>query len=365
MNTQRRRIHRPEQTAPQLRICRPEPLELPDPTTWSLPKFFRQWYTPAIQSDPNRKPVSDKSIAKLADAVAWFVAIVGTDQQPEGPPLAQITVETLADFRDALPFGQYPRSPKANAKLYSLKPKTIQNHQKAIQTILAATGPAVPGRLRAGIIPNPPSLYVDRAPDWPKDAWTITEARRIFAAIGETRPRRKRRDEQKIQTIARAIVAFWFYTGHRAQTYQALTWSQLHNEQSPDGRPATFLFLRSVKTGKPDKIVAHPHLVELVELCRGFDPSLILPLPITYSALCKRHQDWQRTARIPELRQSAPQRWRRTHLSELHATGIHDARELLRTAAGHASATTTDRHYFGTRNAHILQLPRLDQETPP
>lgn len=347
----------------QLRLFEPA-ADDPPRDDWTLRDFFHRWYVPAVRSDRRRAPISDATIARRSACVQWFSRVMADPPTwPDGPPLAAITESTLLIFQDRLRHAEFSRGP--NGSYRRLADITRQRTIEECLIVLAAAGPRNGRLLRAGVLPDPPSIFVERAPTWSKQYWSLAEGRRIFAAIDQTPPIQPRSagmifSGDVYRRLARATVGLWFYTGHRAGTYCRVRWRDCRPEETADGRVCWFLFVQSIKTRKPDKVAIHPHLVDLLDACRGIDDDAILPWPICYSAIRTQHAAWQKQAGLSPLRTFGPQAWRRTHLAELHETGYSAAKELLRDAAGHSSSAITESHYFSIRNAHLLKLPRLD-----
>ncbi len=339
----------------QLRVYNPD--DNRDVTAASpLDTFFERWYTAAVNSNKKRKPVSQATIDRRRAAVAWWTKLMGSIQYPAGPAIGDITDELLATFAERLTTATFRRS-KFSAKQYPLSAVTQIRTLEEVQIVLAAAGPAVGrNKVRAGLLAESPSIYVPEPECFPKPTWPLDQAIAICKAI-RTANVPDYCPADQFYALAEATIALWFYTGHRATTYQRLNWNCLIERQPGEW----YLQIRSVKTGKMDRVAVHPALLAKLQRLRGMDEQLMIPWPVCYSAIVRQHSIFQRIAGIPQA--YTPQAWRRLHGDQITRVGYRLAQALSKDALGHSSAAITESHYSSARDAAILLLPDLFQHS--
>ena len=324
----------------------------------SLKEYFEDWYVPRLLNNPSRRPVSIATIDRRRAAVHWWARLMATARNPAGPPLGEITRETLTEFASKLAAANYRRG-KYSTSQFKLSRVSQIRTQEEIQIVLATLGPAAGKHLRAGLLAEVPSIYVPPAECFPKSNWLFVEACKIARAIPNTVPPRIRGrhqlDAATYHALSEATIALWFYTGHRATTYQRLRWADLLERRVGEW----YLQIESVKTRKLDRIAVHPQLLQRLEPLRSLSTEYIIPWPCTYSAVVAAHADWQSVAGIETKNRLSPQAWRRLHSEEIAKLGFALARNLAAGALGHSSAAITESHYTSARDAAVLMLPNL------
>lgn len=324
----------------------------------SLKEYFEDWYVPRLLDNPSRRPVSMATIDRRRAAVNWWARLMATKRHSAGPPLGEITRETLSEFASKLAAANYRRGKFSTSQFKLSRVSQIRTLEE-IQIVLATLGPAAGKRMRAGLLAEVPSIYVPPAECFPKSNWLFFEACKIARAIPDTQPPRIRGPNQLDATtyhaLAEATVALWFYTGHRATTYQRLKWSDLVERRAGEW----YLQIESVKTRKLDRIAVHPQLLQRFESLRPLSTEYIIPWPCTYSAVVAAHADWQTVAGIETKNRLSPQAWRRLHSEEIAKLGFALARNLAAGSLGHSSASITESHYTSARDAAVLMLPNL------
>lgn len=331
----------------------------PTPITKSatLAEFFEDWYVPAAETATQRKPISAKTLERRRDAVTWWRRILGTAEHPDGPPLYAITEQQLAEFATGLESATYQRGGPYSTR-HKLAPSTRASLLREIQIVLASTGPANKRKLRAGLFDSPPWIYTEPIATFPKPRWSMDEARKIAkAAANDTPLPRWPAADALWPALAAATVALWFYTGHRATTYQRLNWSDLVEIQ-----PGQWVLdiRESVKTGKPDRCAVHPQLLARLDALRPLTKGeAMFPWPHTFGAIRTAHKRWQAAADISAGRTYSPQAWRRLHGDAIAETGYTMARDAAASSLGHSSATVTESSYSQVKNLAILRLPDL------
>jgi len=324
---------------------------------WSVRDFVELWYLPALLADPTRRPPSEKTINKRRVAAAWWSDLMGTTKRPDGPALGDITTDDLALFRGRLATAFYRRGKLGERR--ALSPFSQFRQCEELQTILNAAGPRLGRRVRAGVLPEVPAIFLESPTVWPKDCWTIDEAKRIFAALSSfSKIGRLKIPAEKYRQFATASLAFWFYTGHRASTI-----FHIKKEGLVQVRPGQwFLFIdHSVKTRKRDRVAVHPALLDALRpLWSAALPSgPLISWPILYRGLFDHHADWQTAAGLDPGRTFGPQAWRRLHAAAIAQSGYQSARDLAAGSLGHSSVSITETFYASIRDAAVLSLPDL------
>ena len=322
---------------------------------WSIADFFDCWYLPTIQEDPRRRPPSAATIARRRAAIGWWSRLMGTSDRPNGPSLGAITAKDLETFRERLKAATFRRG-------LSGAPRPLSEWSQfrtldEIQMLLASAGPSSGRSRRAEILTKVPGIYSEPPPAWPKETWTIEEARTLASFVFSLQETKPKLTAERYRMLAEATLAFWFFTGHRATTYQTLSFSDLI-----EARPgAWFLNVRrSVKTGKADRLRVHPQLLErLQRIEQAFGSGPLLPWPVAYRCVSDYHAEWQEKAGIPASRQFRPQAWRRLHGGAIAAGGYQAARGLAASALGHSDPSITETHYTAVRDLAVLNLPAL------
>jgi len=322
----------------------------------SLLQFFTMWYGPEMQrADRRRKPTSTKTLQRRGDAVKWWSRLMASPGLPQGPPLKSITSANLAEFRQRLSKATFQRGPKGQKRLLAFN--TQIRHVEELMIVLEAAGQPHKHLVRAGVLKNVPWIWLDALTDWPKDSWSLAEARTIAQAIPhrplDVRSRGRWPKALCYRDICRAVVAFWFYTGHRATTLLEMQPDNL--VQSKPGQ--WWLHIRSVKTGKLDRLAVHPLLLSAIRKVRT--GSQLIPWPWGYTTLVKHHKHWQQAAKLDELRTFSPQGWRRFHDDQMAAMGFERAQELATATLGHSDPSITSAGYCDVRSAALVRLPHL------
>lgn len=310
-----------------------------------LRKFYRGWYVDAVMSNPRKKSPSEKTLRIRGRAVDICSELMGN------PRLKDIDEPMLEDCRKDLFSYKFKRGENGEERTFAKA--TAHGYMQELLIVLKATGPKNGNMTRAGILDDPPSIYIEPLPLFPKDHWSIDDARLIVAAAMKAVPPRSWIwGVDLYRKLALASLALWFYTGHRATTYQFLDWSAL--VERADG---WYLDIeRSVKTGKPDRIAVHPKLLEAIEACRGIDETKIIRWPIKHRAVFDNHKRWQRDAGVTV---HGIQAWRRLHSNQMAVNGLDIAKNVASSTLGHSSSTVTSGSYVNVENIVRLQLPDL------
>ncbi len=321
----------------------------------SLQHFFDEWYIPTLAKDLRRRPIGRATIDRRRAAINWWTRLMRSPGRPEGPPLAEITNELIAEFRKKLESATFRRG-KWTPNSYPLSPVSQTRTVQEIQIVVGTAGPATGRLVRAGLLPESPGIYMPSPDMSPKPTWNTNEARLIVAGLATSKaPRLWKHGAEMYHKLSRATLAFWFYTGHRATTINQICWNNLRQDDEGNWR----LHIVSVKTGKMDIIAIHARLLEAIRACEGMDGKRIIPWPVYYSAVVKAHVRWQHL--LPANRKLSPQAWRRCHARHIQLTGFSLARDLAARSLCHASASTTDAHYTSARDAAVLMLPDIFQ----
>ena len=322
--------------------------------------FFQDWYEPTLRNDKTRKPISDETLDRRKAAVKWWKKLMGSGKAAvdDSPMLKEITQEHLAEFKAKLTTATWKRG-GIGSKEYPLAPMTQKRTMQELHIVLAAAGPKDGKKVRADLIAAVPEIYLGEVNVFPKSTWTLDEAVRIAKAASTCDPpNRWKLDRQAWHLLGRATIAFLFYTGHRATTYEQLNRTALH-----EIKPGLWCLdiLTSVKTGKIDRIPAHRQLLAAIKdieqhrrlsLC-----TTLIPWPVKYGAVADYHTRWQEAAGLPENRTFSPQAWRRLH-GEILQQSVHEmANRLASQSLGHSDVNTTQNHY--TLNAARLYMPDL------
>ena len=316
-----------------------------------LEDFFESWYCSERAADKRRRPVSPATIARRKAALGWWTRLMATKLRPMGPHLSEITEEHLTMFASALATATYRRGPFGRPIALS-QVSQIRTMQE-VQLVIAAAGPTNGRSLRAGLIERPPAIWTEPIDAWPKPTWTLEEARKIYAAAAvSTLPARCKISVDAWRRLARSVLSIWFYTGHRASTYQHLQWPDLVEEQPGRWR----LNVVAVKSRKRERIAIHYRLLDDLKKLQGLDPLCIVPLPVSYSCLCSQHTAWQQAAGV---RIHSPQAWRRLHSDQIAASGFDMARSLAQQSLQHSSASITTSFYTAAIDTARLSLPDL------
>jgi len=193
---------------------------------WPLQTFFTRWYKPQLAGSRRRKPVKASTIERRYFAVRWWSRLMAEPGKPLGPSLRDIDEDMLELFSQRLEAATYRRGPRAMPR--KLGAITRQRHLEELFIVLNACGPRSGTRPRATILADPPSIYVDEVPIWPKATWTIDEAKKLATSTETIQPpRRWPLTDQQYRSLAQATIALWFYTGHRARSYEHIRHSDL------------------------------------------------------------------------------------------------------------------------------------------
>jgi len=322
----------------------------------TIQDFFLQWYVPNATTTKRRKPTSLATInSRRRPAVDWWTRLMATKMRPFGPLLNEVTDDHLLEFRRKLIDAAYRRG--KGGKNRKLSEKTQVRTVEEIELVLGAAGPPAGRKLRAGFIADPPKVYLDQPPAFPKDTLTFAEAKAIALGLDTVEPPKTWTNGTELyRSLAKATTAFWFYTGHRSTTYRLVKRSHLVTHRNG----SMYLEIRrSVKTGKSDRVAVHPQLLfALQQLPDNGPESLFIDWPIKYNAVAKNSTRWQRHAGISDT--LSPQTWRRLHSDELGATPFRAAQQLASKSLGHSSTSITEACYStAARDIAILSLPNL------
>lgn len=328
-------------------------------SSWSLAAFFGRWYCPAMRADRRRRPPSPKTLERRGAAIAHWSRLMASESRPDGPWLGEIGHATLDLFRARLAEATYQRGPTGTVRRLS-ETSQIRTLQE-VQIVLAAAGPAGRGP-RAGILTDPPLVYVERVECFPGMHWSLEEARAIAAAcesLPACLPRRgvsKEWPAEAWRALWRATLAFWFYSGHRATTAYQLEWSQLVEVE-----PGVWMLriARSVKTRKSDQLRVHPRLLACFGVLRSLKLSdrYVIPWPLHYATLGEQHRLLQGLAGV--TKRLPIKTWRGMHSEWLARAGLGAAEQLASESLGHSSRDVTRGSYFSARNLLIPAMPDL------
>lgn len=316
---------------------------------WNLRKFFRRFYVRAAQSTKTRKQTSDVTIQKRATAVDHFTRLMATKKHPEGLPIGKITTSYLEKFCRRLSKDGYRRSPVGVLRKRSKVSQ--QSILSEVLIVLAATGPKNGTSIRAGIVTEPATIYNPQIKAFPKPTWSLDQVRSIVNAIETFEPPSWNGSTERYRELARAIVAMWFYTGHRARTYEIMPRKSL-----VESHGQWFLEIeKSIKTGKPDRVPVHDQLLDkLIDLDCG---DQLIDWPFNYRCLSDHLKMWQKHAGLET--EYTPQAWRRFHAVQMVTTGLNQAQDIASSSLGHASSSVTQGHYANARDLAIYCLPDL------
>ena len=325
----------------------------------SVADFFEAWYVPALSQSKRRKPPNKATIDRRRAAVNWWSRLMSSNARPDGPALDEITEELVILFQQKLATATYRRGMSGAIRV--LSPVTQTRTVEELLIVLSAAGPRSANRIRANLLADPPTIYVEPIHAWPKDTWTMTEARQIAnAAIAHHPPKRHwRGNVDRYRLLARASLAMWYFTGHRASSYLGIQWQHVR-----ESRPGEWFLTipRSVKTSKPDRLAIHPQLLDAINRLRTsstVSTSPIIDWPMQYRSLADHHFIWAQAAGLPSQRLLSIQAWRRLHADQIAQSGYATARQLTATSLGHSSADITETHYSAVRDVALLSLPNL------
>jgi hypothetical protein len=318
--------------------------------------FFLHWYVPNATKTKRRKPTSMATInSRRRPAVKWWTRLMATKTRPFGPLLNEVTDDHLLEFREFLRDATYRRG--RGGQLLKLGEKTQVRTVEEIEVVLGSAGPAAGRKLRAGFIADPPKIYLEQPPAFPKDTLTFEEAKQTAMGLDTfEKPKFWKESTELYRLMAKATLAFWFYTGHRATSYQFLKRSDRVERRNG----CQYLQIRkSVKTSKAVRLVIHPQLSDCLNaLPDNGQDSLFIDWPIRYNAVAKNSLRWQRHAGIVEP--LSPQTWRRLFDDEIAMTPYKAASKLASMALDHSSSAVTEGSYStAARDMAILSLPNL------
>ncbi len=289
----------------------------------TLTSFYRTFYLPVCLPD------AAESTKKQYDVVLKRWRLITGD-----PPLAKITTELLAKFRDVLSRSRGLRTCKRAS------PHTVATKLRQVQTLLDKAGPPERrNRDAAGIIPKVPWIRPPRTEPRPV---RVVEPGVLdacyLAAVGMELPRI---DAMKPAKWWRALIVLSFNTGLRRSTIFRLRWEWLLWTERVFRIPGDSMKSRRLHVAPLNQTVLD-HL-------RGIhsdDRELVLPWPNNM-----RHFDrhWHRLLDLAGIR-------REDHF------GLHTLRKTLATtlwesspqaaqlALSHADSAVTQLHYVqGTR----------------
>ena len=325
----------------------------------TLLEFFTDWYLPRVRDDKSRKPVSESTLKRRHAAVQWWTRLMGSKKRiDDSPSLLGITQQHLTEFKKLLTECTYQRG-GIGSERRTLSPMSQMRTLQEIHIVLGATGPPDGTKIRAGLIQKPPKIYIEPVNMFPKPTWTLDEAIRIAQTAGTCDPPESWSfDRQAWHALARATVAIFFYTGHRATTYERLQRNSLHQV-----KPGLWVLdiIQSVKTGKMDRVPVHRQLLsclqEVQKVQKLANCSQLIPWPVKYRAVAGYHERWQVAAGLPADRRFSPQAWRRLHAESLQQSVYDMANRLASQSLGHSNSTTTQDHY--SLSAARLYMPDL------
>lgn len=330
-----------------------------DEANWTLRQFYELWFEPEVLRRERRS--SESTITNYRQKIDWW------EKLTSNPPLSAITRETLADFRDALRDATFTRArsrPGKPARRYPLSEARQAGILRDIRAILFRAGPDVdPKRPAKGILPKVPHIAVAKVDCDPKPAFSLERARRIAAACPlMTRPVVRGVESGK---WCYGVLCGFAHTGLRREDVVTLAWSMF--EEREDG---IWLSLREQKTRKRATIFVHPELWLALQAIRtGSEFVFSIDRPhssrrrqakrISGARVAELLFELQDLAGIPKPQQQSPHAWRRTHLNWLDQAGYSAHREVLRSAANHADAATTEGSYVDLKNNFRRRLPWL------
>lgn len=335
------------------KIFAPNDYSKAEVSNWTILEFFELWYLPSVKENLRRRPPTNATLDRRKVAVAWWSRLMGSTEQKNGPVLSAITVDDLETFQSRLKSATYRRGEGISRPLSEWSQfRTLRE----IQFLLNSAGSTTGRTRRADILRKVPGIYTETPPAWPKETWDISEARQLAQFVGSMNSTKANLTKRKYRALAEATLAFWYFTGHRATTYEILKFSDL-----VEIRGSAFLQIRkSVKTGKPDRLRVHPQLHDrLLRVQSIFRCKRLIPWPVIYRTLSHFHDEWQATAGLPTNRQFSPQAWRRLHAAMIAGVGYETARSFAATAMGHSSASITESHYVSVRDLAIANMPAL------
>lgn len=356
----------------QLKIFAPEESDLT--ANISLLEFFDTWVRPTRCNQRHRKPLSEDSFKRMRYNLLYWDRLTAIPERPGGPWLCEITPDHLAEFSERLKTATYKRG--RFSRELPISPVTRVRILEDVHTVLGYAGPTSERRMRAGLLAHVPAIYVEDPESFPKPTWGIDEARRIYAAAGQSSPPpRGRRNFQaslqataaQWQTLAKGLIALWFYTGHRAKTFTRLRWADLVEVKPGDWR----LLIKSVKTGKRERVAVHSRLLHCINAIRDLrlaeawqlsidKAGLIFPVPIGYRSLLDHHMRWCQSA---DVRVFSPQAWRRLQGDCVSESVFDMAKSLTQRSLGHSSSDTTTSFYSNAALDLVrLSLPDLESE---
>ena len=304
-------------------------------------------------ANTRRKPTGPATIAKRRNAVGWWTRLMATDKRPKGPKLNEITDEHLIQFRSLLESATFRRS--ANGIDRPLAAFTKKSIVDEVMVVIAAAGPKNKSSIRAELLTNPPHIYIEKLPAFPKITWSIDEAKQVARGLLTVTPHGTwTHSVEWYRKLSIAWLCLLVYTGHRASTYRILKASDLL-----EFRPGYWVIdvAKSVKTGKPDRIPVHRRLLK--SLNDLGERAGMIEWPISYRSLFNHFKAWQRHAGLPEKRIISPQAMRRFHAQELQRTGFTEIEKMASSSLGHSSTAMTAGHYSNARDLAVLSLPDL------
>jgi integrase len=335
------------------KIFAPNDYSKTEVSNWTISEFFELWYLPSVKENLRRRPPTNATLDRRKVAVAWWSRLMGSNEQKDGPALSAITADDLETFQTRLKSATYRRGEGVSRPLSEWSQfRTFRE----IQFLLNSAGSTTGRTRRADILRKVPGIYTETPPAWPKETWDISEARQLAKFVGSMNSTKAKLSKRKYRALAEATLAFWYFTGHRATTYETLKFVDL-----VEVRGGAFLQIRkSVKTGKPDRLRVHPQLHErLLRVQSIFRSKWLIPWPVEYRCISDYHKAWQEAAGFAANRRFSPQAWRRLHASMIAAVGYETARSFAATAMGHSSASITEAHYVSVRDLAIANMPAL------
>jgi len=311
---------------------RGEPL-FAHPEQVTLRTFYQTYYKPNRLGD-----ATPGAIAKIAGALRQWVLFTGD------PPLAEITVATLGQFKTCL-----ERLPGRD-RVKRLSPNTVRGLLKTVQTILDKAGPPGPrNRDAAGLVERPPWIKPPRevldaprivSPKQLNDAYTAAVAMEEPRGLGFKAP-----------AWWRALLVLAYNTGLRRRTLFELRMEWIDWDKRRIVVPP-----RSMKSKRFQVVhlneTAFRHLLAI-----RTSRELVFPWPATMRTFHQTMHRLEDAAGIPRREHFGLHDLRKTLATQLFATSA----EAAQCALGHAGSNVTLRHYVAADRLVADALDQLEQ----
>ncbi len=306
----------------------------PEPEHPTLRTFYEGYYKPNRLAD-----ASPRTVRSYDGRVRLWILFTGD------PPLAEITVQTLARFRDCLKGmrGKEPHRRIAN--------NTIRSYLRDLQAILDKAGPAGPrNRDAAGIIPAPvPWIKPPRLEYRTPRIVTLEQLGMLYLATAGM-------DVPKLYGIKppawwKALLVVTYNTGLRAGTLFTMRMDDIEWKNRRLVIPPS-----KFKTGRGQMIHLNQVVVEHLLAIRT-DRELIFEWPHANVQFYRELHRLEHLAAIPREEHFGLHDLRRTVATALWQTSPAAAQFHL----GHTSIGTTQRHYVFGDDIVARALDQLPQ----